>query len=112
METISERLSSVQMQLGDSDVGLDIADIKVSMEYLDKFGDYVKNVDKLNSMINEFKGCVAMSRASMSETKDLAAQLAADLAVELDAMRKVIHDNCEKKSRKKCKCVKKVPKIP
>jgi len=36
---------------------------------LDKFEEYMKNVDKLNSMINEFKGCVAMARASLTTGK-------------------------------------------
>lgn len=29
----------------------------------DKFEDYMKNVDKLNGMINEFKGLIAITRA-------------------------------------------------
>lgn len=35
----------------------------------DKFDDYMKNLDKLNSLVNEFKGCVSMARASLNETK-------------------------------------------
>ena len=38
---------------------------------LDKFNDYMKNVEKLHSMINEFKGCVSMARAAMQERKKL-----------------------------------------
>ena len=34
---------------------------------LDKFEDYMKNVDKFNAMINGFKGCVAMARSSIAE---------------------------------------------
>jgi predicted Ser/Thr protein kinase len=32
------------------------------MEICDKFEDYMKNVDKINQMINEFKGLVAIVR--------------------------------------------------
>lgn len=38
---------------------------------LDKFADYMKNVDKLNGMINEFKGCVAMSRGILHNDKGI-----------------------------------------
>jgi transcription initiation factor TFIIIB Brf1 subunit/transcription initiation factor TFIIB len=37
----------------------------------DKFDDYMKNVDKLNSMVNEFKGCVALARSAIEERKEL-----------------------------------------
>jgi cobalamin biosynthesis Co2+ chelatase CbiK len=36
---------------------------------LDKFDDYMKNVDKLNQMVNELKGVVSMARASIAERK-------------------------------------------
>ena len=36
--------------------------VEVSLAICDKFNDYMKNVDKLNSMINEFKGLVAVVR--------------------------------------------------
>lgn len=35
---------------------------KISMEISDKFEDYMKNVDKLNGMINEFKRLVSIVR--------------------------------------------------
>lgn len=44
---------------------------ELSEKTLDKFEDYMKNVDKLNSMINEFKGCVAISRAAIAEKKEM-----------------------------------------
>lgn len=37
---------------------------------MDKFEDYMKNVDKLNTMMNEFKGCVAMARACLQDKKE------------------------------------------
>lgn len=42
----------------------------LSVAVLDKFADYMKNVDKLNAMINEFKGCVALARSALSERRD------------------------------------------
>jgi hypothetical protein len=46
-----------------------VKQVDIAEKILDKFEDYMKNVDKLNAMINEFKGCVAMSRATLSEFK-------------------------------------------
>lgn len=45
------------------------AQIIIAQKTLDKFEDYMKNVDKLNDMINEFKGCVTMARSVLSERK-------------------------------------------
>lgn len=45
--------------------------VALAEKTLDKFEDYMKNVDKLNSMINEFKGCISMSRAAIAERKQL-----------------------------------------
>lgn len=42
----------------------------LSQKTLDKFEDYMKNVDKLNGMINEFKGCVSLARGAFAERKD------------------------------------------
>ena len=33
----------------------------------DKFDDYMKNVDKLNAMVNEIKGVASMSRANLQD---------------------------------------------
>lgn len=44
---------------------------QVAGKTMDKFEDYMKNVDKLNSMINEFKGCVSMARGAIAEGKEL-----------------------------------------
>lgn len=37
--------------------------------YSDKFDDYMKNVDKLNQMINEFKGLVAIVRGETANVQ-------------------------------------------
>jgi len=44
--------------------------VELTGKMLDKFEDYMKNVDKLNGMMNEFKGCVAMARASLQDKKE------------------------------------------
>jgi len=44
--------------------------VALAEKTLDKFEDYMKNADKLNSMINEFKGCISMARASLAEKKE------------------------------------------
>jgi len=36
--------------------------LRTNMKYADKFEDYMKNIDKLNMMINEFKGLVSIVR--------------------------------------------------
>lgn len=41
-----------------------------SIQVCDKFEDYMKNVDKLNMMINEFKGLVAIVRGETKVVKD------------------------------------------
>jgi hypothetical protein len=43
----------------------------VARKTLDKFDDYMKNVDKLNILANEFKGCVALARSAIEERKEL-----------------------------------------
>lgn len=43
----------------------------ISIQIADKFENYMKNVDKLNQMINEFKGCVAIARSVLLERKNL-----------------------------------------
>lgn len=40
-----------------------------AVKYADKFEDYMKNVDKLNQMINEFKGLVAIVRGETAQVK-------------------------------------------
>ena len=49
-------------------------EVELAEKTLDKFEDYMKNVDKLNNMINEFKGCVSMARSALEERKKLDAQ--------------------------------------
>lgn len=51
------------------------------------FEDYIKNVDKLNAMVNEFKGCISMSRAALCDRKEID---------EMRAVLKNILDACQK----------------
>lgn len=43
---------------------------KTAIVICDKFEDYMKNIDKLNALVNEFKGCVSLARASIAERKE------------------------------------------
>lgn len=45
--------------------------VELADKTLDKFEDYMKNVDKLNMMVNEFKGLVSVTRACLSDKKEL-----------------------------------------
>jgi hypothetical protein len=45
--------------------------VRLALKTLDKFEDYMKNVDKLNAMVNEFKGCISMARATMTDKKEM-----------------------------------------
>lgn len=94
---------------------------------LDKFEDYMKNIDKLNSLVNEFKGCVSLARGALEERKELDRQtqetkklaeisqkiyesmlsfikagenLEAKAYFKIDAIYKALCEDCEKKSRK------------
>lgn len=42
--------------------------VNLCLQTLDKFEDYMKNVDKLNIMVNEIKGIASMTRASLKST--------------------------------------------
>jgi|ERR1700743_3235602 hypothetical protein len=63
IERVDEKLDII---INDSEKSKQII---LAEKTLDKFEDYMKNVDKLNSMINEFKGCVSIARAALSEKK-------------------------------------------
>ena len=52
-----------------------LQEVMVAEKTMDKFEDYMKNVDKLNSMINEFKGCVSMARGAISEGRELSKEV-------------------------------------
>jgi len=43
--------------------------VQLSVTVCEKFDDYMKNVEKLHSLVNEVKGCASMSRAAMHENK-------------------------------------------
>jgi hypothetical protein len=44
-----------------------IASVKLAEATLDKFDDNMKNVDKLNTMVNEIKGVAALARAGLHD---------------------------------------------
>ena len=44
-------------------------DIRTKINYADKFEDYMKNIDKLNMMINEFKGLVSIVRGQVKSNE-------------------------------------------
>ena len=92
--------------------------IFLAQNTLDKFEDYMKNFDKLNSMINEFKGCVALARGVLQERKQLSEQenkseILSNILQEIYKIDAIYRAVCEKKDKKPCtrkKVVKK--KIP
>jgi methyl-accepting chemotaxis protein len=49
-------------------------EVVLAEKTLDKFEDYMKNVDKVNAMINEFKGCISLARAALEERKEIEKQ--------------------------------------
>ena len=77
MEELSDRLEGIEISIDAVFEKLHaISDDSDRQKYvifvqktLDKFEDCMKNVDKLNTMINEFKGCVAMARGAMVANK-------------------------------------------
>jgi len=46
-----------------------IKHVDVAIKIADKFEDYMKNVDKLNAMVNEIKGCASIARAALEKHK-------------------------------------------
>lgn len=44
--------------------------VEIATKTLDKFDDYMKNFDKLNQMINEFKGLVSIVRGEARVVRD------------------------------------------
>ena len=51
--------------------------VMIAGKVLDKFEDYMKNVDKLNNLVNEMKGMVSVTRACLQEKKEFDAVLQA-----------------------------------
>ena len=41
--------------------------LELATKYCDKFEDYMKNIDKLNLLVNEFKGLVAIVRGDLKK---------------------------------------------
>ncbi len=86
-------------------------EIELSLKTLDKFEDYMKNVDKLNNMINEFKGCVSLARSALEERKQLDAQKSSKIEEKLDKITEILH-KMTKKPAKKRKSTKKAIRSP
>jgi hypothetical protein len=96
MVTIASRLTDLQMKMDgiiQEQEDRDSID-QLAAKTIDKCQDYMKNVEKLNSMINELKGCVALARSALEERKNIEKIVA-------------ICQKEEKKSPKKRKTVKK-----
>jgi hypothetical protein len=81
------------------------------------FEDYMKNVDKLHGMVNEFKGCVSMARGALVDRKQLEEEInkfrketmskQEIYKVQIDEIYSALCLAKEKKSRKKTKTNKK-----
>lgn len=54
---LDERLEAISSQV-------------IPLKTMDQFEDYMKNVDKMNAMVNELKGCVSIARTAVAERKD------------------------------------------
>ncbi len=80
--------------------------VVIAQHTLDKFNDYMKNFDKMNSMVNEFKGCVSIARASLEEKKVLE-NLRRDTKSKLNG---IYHVVCEYGDKKPSKTTKKSKK--
>ncbi len=97
--------------------------VKLAIVTLDKFEDYMKNVDKLNGMVNEFKGCISLARAALEERKRLN-DVKDECPITEECLSKINYiyfnmgkfaefmQNCEKKSPKKRKSTKKTTPSP
>jgi hypothetical protein len=46
-------------------------EVAIALQTLDKFENYMKNLEKLNMLVNEFKGCVTLARGAIEERKEL-----------------------------------------
>jgi hypothetical protein len=142
MITIASRLTDIQIKMDgivqeqtDLQMKMDgivqeqedrISFDQVAAKTVDKCQDYMKNVDKLNSMMNELKGCVSIARGAMADKKEmddmrtilknmietcqkyyLYQKNVSDQYFKIDAIYKVLCEKEEKKPSKKRKTVKK-----
>jgi uncharacterized coiled-coil protein SlyX len=73
-----------------------IKSVALAEKTLDKFEDYMKNVDKLNGMVNEFKGCVSVARAAVADRK----QIDQEFNISLGAVTKYVEDNSKENTKK------------
>jgi len=86
-------------------------EVELALKTLDKFEDYMKNVDKLNNMINEFKGCVSMARSALEERKRLDAQKSAKIDEKLEKITEILHKMTKKPSKKRKTTKKSTPPL-
>jgi len=81
--------------------------VALAEKTLDKFEEYMKNVDKLNGMINELKGCTSMARSAVIERKESNW----DLRVCMNAIEKNIEDIAKVENEKIAQMTKMMRKI-
>lgn len=113
IKRIKEKLNTICSRMTDIQVKLDVViqdndsrraeEVELATKTLDKFDDYMKNVDKLNALINEFKGCVSMARGSLEERKRISDNESETVKIMLKIAE--ILQKHEKKSRKPRKSV-------
>ena len=113
IELLDKRLCSIDSGLDHLGVDADRqAQVILYETILDKFEDYMKNVEKLNSMINEFKGCVSMARGALEVRKELEEQTTESMMAFIrgtENIKNEYHDKidaifealCKKKEKKK-----------
>lgn len=76
IDSINSRLDVLFDKLEDVKDTLNLEEkAELSTKILDKFDDYMRNIEKLNSMVNELKGQVAIVRAGMRHTQDESKQM-------------------------------------
>lgn len=77
-----------------------LKNIVLAEKVRDKFDDYMKNVDKLNSMINELKGVAAMTRSELHDFKGCQDTLG-QLLEEILAIKKIVNRRSQYQKKKK-----------
>lgn len=81
--------------------------VSLAQHTLDKFNDYMKNFDKMNAMVNEFKGCVSLARGALGDEVKCRG-----FNLKIDAIYEIISKMKEEKSPKTSKKSKKPRSSP
>jgi hypothetical protein len=70
IEDLTDRFERIAYQIEDIKKPLDL-EVRAAraIEVLDKFDNYMRNLEKCNIMVNELKGQVAIVRATMNKTE-------------------------------------------